>query len=58
MSTVKEVTTAVRPVATLEGRIEMLTQAGLRLQAAESQIQAGGNTSGWVKFTLSKDMMP
>ena len=29
----------------------------MRLQAAESQIQAGGNTSGYVKFTLSKEMM-
>ena len=35
-----------------------LNQAGLRLQAAESEIQAGGNTSGYVKFTLSKEMMP
>ena len=62
-------TTAVRQVATLEARIEMLTarideirshldQAGLRPQAAESHIQAGGNTSGYVKFTLSKEMMP
>ena len=29
----------------------------MRLQAAESQIQAGGNTSGHVTFTLSKEMM-
>ena len=33
-------------------------QSGLRLQAAESKIQAGGNTSGYVKFTLSKEVMP
>ena len=35
-----------------------LDQARLRLQAAESQIQAGGTTGGHVKFTLSKEMMP
>ena len=62
-------TTAVRQVATLEARIEMLTarideirshldQAGRRPQAAESHIQVGGNTSGYVKFTLSKEMIP
>ena len=62
-------TAAVRQVAAHETRIAMLTeridemrdhldQAGLRLQAAESQIQAGGNTSGNVKFTLRKEMMP
>ena len=69
MSTVEEVTAAVRQVAGHEARIVMLTeridemrdhldQAGLRLQAAESQIQAIGNTSGYVKFTLSKEMVP
>ena len=54
MSTVEEVTAAVRQVAPREGRIVMLTehademgdQAGLRPQATESQIQPGGNTSG------------
>ena len=62
-SSVAEVTTAVRQVATHEARIEMLTaridemrdhldQAGLRIQAAKCQIQVGGNTSGYVKFTL------
>ena len=35
-----------------------LHQGGRRLQEAESHIQAGGNTSGYVKFTLSKEMMP
>ena len=35
-----------------------LDQAGLRVQAAEAQIHAGGNMSGYVKFTLSKEMMP
>ena len=35
-----------------------LDQAGLRPQAAEAQIQAGGNVSGYVKFTLSKEMVP
>ena len=35
-----------------------LDQATLRLQAAESMIQAGGNMSEHVKFTLSKEMMP
>ena len=57
------------PVAAHEVRIVMFTertdekrdhldQAGLLLQAAESQIEAGGNTSGHVKFTLRKEMMP
>ena len=30
----------------------------MRLQAAEAKIQAGGNTSGYVKFLFSKEMMP
>ena len=69
MSTVKEVTTAVRQVAAHEARFAVLTeridemrehldQAGLRLQAAEAQVQAGGNMSGFVKLTLSKEMTP
>ena len=69
MSSVEEVTAAVRQVAAREARFAVLTeridemvdhldQAGLRLQAAEAQIQASGNMSGYVKFTLSKDMMP
>ena len=56
MSTVEEVTTAVRRVAAHEARFAVSTeridemrdhpdQAGLRLQAAEAQIQAGGNMS-------------
>ena len=68
MSTVEEVTAAVRRVAAREVCILMLAeridgirthldQAELRRQAAESQIQADGNTSGHVKFTLSKEMM-
>ena len=36
---------------------DQLDQAGLRLQAAESQIQSGGSTIGYVKFTSSKEMM-
>ena len=35
-----------------------LGRAGLRLQAVEAQLRAGGNMSGYVKFTLSKEMMP
>ena len=69
MSLVEEVTAAVRQVAAHEVRVVMLTertdemrdhldQAGLRLLAAESKIQAGGNTSGHVRFTFSKEMMP
>ena len=64
MSTVEEVTTAVRQVAAHEARFAALTervgemwdhldQAGLRLPAAEAQIQAGG----YVKFTLGKEMI-
>ena len=48
MSTVEEVTEA--RIATLTGRIgemrDHMDQAGLRLQAAEAQLQAGGNMSG------------
>ena len=68
MSTVEEVTTVVRQVAAHEARFvgmeriddmrDHLDQAGVRLHAAEAQIQAGGNTTGYVKFTLSKEMMP
>ena len=69
MSTVEEMTTAVRQVAAHEARFAVLTeridemrdhldQAGLRLQATEAQIQAGGTMSGYVKFTLSEEMMP
>ena len=69
MSTVEVVTTAVRQVAAHEARFAVLTdridemrdhlnQAGLRLQAAEAQIQASGNMSGYVKFTLGQEMMP
>ena len=68
MSSVEEVATAVRHVSAHEVCSEMLTaridemrdhldQAGVRLQAAESQIQSGGNTGGYVKFTPSKEMM-
>ena len=68
MSTVEEVTTAVRQVAAHEARTAVVTerldemrdhlyQAGLHLQAAEAQVQAGGNMSGYVKFALSKEMM-
>ena len=35
-----------------------LDQAGLRLQAAEAQIQASGSMRGCVKVTLRKEMMP
>ena len=35
-----------------------LDQDGRRLQAAEAQIQASGNMSGHVMFTLSIEMMP
>ena len=69
MSSVEEVATAVRQVAAHEVRIEMLTarmdevrdhldQAGWRLQAAGAHIQASGDMSVYVKFTLSKEMMP
>ena len=59
-------TTTVRQEAAHEARFAILTerndeemrdyldQAGLRLQAAEAQIQASGNMSGHVMFTLSK----
>ena len=67
MSTVEEVTTFVREVA--EARFAALTeriyemrdhldQAGLPLQSAEAQIEAGGNMSGYVKFTLGTEMVP
>ena len=67
MPTVEEVTTAVRQVAAHEARFAVLTeriddmrdhlnQAGLLLQAAEAQIQAGGNMSGYVKFMLSRQL--
>ena len=57
MSSVEEVVAAVRQLAAHEVRIDKLTaridemrdhldQAGLRLQATESQIQSCGNTSG------------
>ena len=60
---------SVRLVAAHKARILMLTershklrdhlgQAELRPRAAESQIQACANTSGHVKFTPSKEMMP
>ena len=62
-------TTTVREEAAHEARFAILTeriddmrdhldQAGLRQQAAEAQRQAGGNMSGCVKFTVSKEMMP
>ena len=35
-----------------------LDQAGLHFQTAEGQIRSGGNMSGFVKFTFSKEMMP
>ena len=69
MTSVEEVTSAVRHVAALEVRIEMLTaridemqdhldQAGFASGRQQSpQIQAGGNTSGCVLFTLSKETM-
>ena len=69
MSTVEEVTAAIRQVAAHEARNATLTgwidemrdhmdHAGLRLQAAEAEVRSGGNRSGHVKFRLSKDMMP
>ena len=35
-----------------------LDEAGIRLRAAETQLRASGNSGGYVKFTLSKEMMP
>ena len=69
MSSVAEVTVAVRQVAAHEARIVRLTEridemrdyldhAGWRLQVAESRFQAGGTTCGPVKFALSKKVMP
>ena len=68
MSTVEEVTTAARQVAAHEALFAILgvridemrdhlDHAGLLLHAAEAQMSAGGNTSGHVNFTLSKEMM-
>ena len=62
-------TTAARQEAAHEARFAVLTervdemrdhldQDGRRLQAAEAQIQASGNMSGHVMFTLSIEMMP
>ena len=35
-----------------------LNQAGVRLNAAETQLRASMNAGGYVKFTLGKEMMP
>ena len=64
MSTVEEVTTTVRQEAAHEARFAILTERideEMRTKldwAAEAQIQASGNMSGHVMFTLSNEMMP
>ena len=66
MSTAEELSAAMRPVpaheahlATLMSRIDEmrhhLDQAGVRSHAAETQLRAGMNASGYVKFTLGKE---
>ena len=69
MTTAEEVLAAIRQVAAHETYIATLTarinemrdhleQAGARLHAAETQLRAGTNASGHVKFTLGKEKMP
>ena len=69
MSTAEELSAAVRQVAaheahtaTLMARIDEmrdhLDHAGVRLHAAETQVRAGVNVGGYVKFTLAREMMP
>ena len=69
MSTAEELSAAVRQVAAHETHIATLTvrigemrdhldQAGGRLHGVETQLRAGINAGGNVKFTLGKEMMP
>ena len=59
----------MRQVAAHEAHFAVLTeridemrdhvdQAGFRLQAAKTLLRASGNSGWYVKFTLSKEMMP